>query len=103
LAEAIDVIAERIRAIGKVAPISLETILAKSDLQEMRKNDASDDQSLMDLISGHTLLSQRAHEAADACEATGDLFSQDMMIQRIGEHDKAIWMLRSFMEKGELQ
>lgn len=100
LAEAIDVIAERIRAIGEVAPISLETILASSDLDEMRKGNAEGDETLIDLIEGHTLLAQRAHEAADICEKSRDIFSQDMMIQRIGEHEKAAWMLRSFLQRG---
>jgi starvation-inducible DNA-binding protein len=103
LAESIDTIAERIRAVGKPAPISLQTILANSDLEEISKNHATNDQALHDLISGHTLLSKRAHEAANACEENSDLFSQDMMIQRIGEHDKAVWMLRSFLDKGDMQ
>lgn len=103
LAEAIDEIAERLRALGRAAPISLETILANSDLREMGKNMASGDQALMDLAAGHTLLSRRAHEAAHACERGDDLFSQDMMVGRVGEHDKAAWMLRSFMQSGEFQ
>lgn len=101
LAEAIDEIAERIRALGKVAPISLDSILAKSDLEETRRNNASDDQALLDLVSAHSLLSQRAHQAAEICGNAGDFYSQDIMIQRIGEHDKAAWMLRSFMQQGD--
>ncbi|MEZ0391188.1 MAG: Dps family protein [Pseudobdellovibrionaceae bacterium] len=103
LAESIDEIAERLRAMGRVAPISLETILANSDLEEMRKRPAQDDQALLDLISGHTLLSKRAHQAALTSGDASDLFSQDMMIQRVGAHDKAIWMLRSFLQHGELK
>lgn len=103
LASAIDEIAERLRALGKGAPISLETILANSDLGELRKkNAATDDKALMDLASDHLLLSRRAHEAALVCGEADDLFSQDMMIQRVGEHDKAAWMIRSFMQRGEL-
>ena len=55
----------------------------------------------MDLAAGHTLLSQRAHEAAEACGEASDLYSQDMMIARIGAHDKAAWMLRSFMQNAD--
>lgn len=100
LAEAIDKIAERIRALGETAPISLQTILASSDLEEMSRTEASTDQALLNLISSHTLLAQRAHEACKTCEEAEDVFSQDMMIQRVGEHDKAAWMIRSFLEKG---
>ena len=99
LAEAIDEIAERIRALGKAAPISLSTILASSDLQELERNMAgTDDKSLIDLISSHTLLSKRAHESAEICETMGDLYSHDLMVSRIGNHDKAVWMLQSFLE-----
>jgi len=98
LAESIDTIAERIRALEKIAPISLEKILASSDLDEMNRVDSYNDQALLNLISSHNLLAKRAHEAAKICEAADDIFSQDMMIQRIGEHDKAAWMLRSFLE-----
>jgi starvation-inducible DNA-binding protein len=100
LAEAIDGIAERMRALEKVAPISLATILASSDLEEMSREDAGNDQELLNLISSHTLLAKRAHEAAKVCEAAEDMYSQDMMIQRVGAHDKAAWMLRSFLDKG---
>jgi starvation-inducible DNA-binding protein len=103
LAEAIDTIAERIRALGEAAPISLETILANSDLEEMKRSKAEDDHALTDLIAGHGFLSQRAHQAASACATAEDIFSQDILIKRIGEHDKAVWMLRSFLQKGDLQ
>lgn len=103
LAEAIDEIAERIRALGEIAPISLETILEKSDLQEIKRSNASDDSALIDLVSGHALLSKRAHETAELCGNIGDIFSQDIMIRRIGQHDKAAWMLRSFLKGSELK
>jgi starvation-inducible DNA-binding protein len=98
LAEAIDTIAERIRALDQVAPISLEKILANSDLEEMSRVDANNDQALLNLISSHSLLARRAHEASTICADADDVFSEDMMIQRVGEHDKAAWMLRSFLE-----
>lgn len=101
LAEAIDEIAERIRALGKAAPISLDSMLAKSDLEETRLGNTNDDQALLDLVSAHQLLSQRAQEAAEICGNAGDLYSQDIMVGRIGEHDKAAWMLRSFMQQGD--
>lgn len=101
LAEAIDTIAERIRALDRTAPISLEKILASSDLEEMSRVDANSDQALINLVSSHSLLARRAHEAAKSCEMSDDVFSQDMMIQRVGAHDKAAWMLRSFLDSSQ--
>lgn len=97
LAMAIDEIAERIRALGDEAPFSLKAILGAADLDEMRSKEASDDHALRELIEGHSILSKKAREAADALESYGDLYSTDIMIKRIGSHDKAAWMLRSFL------
>jgi starvation-inducible DNA-binding protein len=97
LAEAIDEIAERIRAKGDETPISLSNVLGSADLSEMSNHSASDDNAIKELVDGHTLLAKRAKEAAQSLEKEGDLFSMDMMIARIGAHEKAAWMLRSFL------
>lgn len=97
LAEAIDEIAERIRANGDEAPISLENILNNADLKEMSSSGANDDTALKELVASHQLLAKRAKEAAESLEKEGDLFSTDMMVGRIGAHEKAAWMLKSFL------
>ena len=97
LAMAIDEVAERIRALGDEAPFSLKAILGTTDMDEMKSREANDDNALRELIDGHVMLSKKAKEAADALEADGDLYSTDLMIKRIGAHDKASWMLRSFL------
>jgi starvation-inducible DNA-binding protein len=97
LADAIDEIAERIRAKGDEAPISLSSILGSSDMGEMKSHSASDDNALYELIAGHRLLAQRAKEAAEKLEEEGDYYSNDMMVGRIGAHEKAAWMLKSFL------
>lgn len=97
LAEAIDEIAERIRAKGDEAPISLSNILGNSDLTEMKSHSAGDDSAIRELVEGHMLLAKRAQAAARSLEKEGDDFSMDMMVGRIGAHEKAAWMLRSFL------
>lgn len=98
LAEAIDEIAERIRAKGDEAPVSLADILEGADLSEMKAFAADSDKGLRELIAGHELLSRRAHEAAEALQEAGDPFSHDMLVARIGSHDKSAWMLKSFLQ-----
>lgn len=97
LAEAIDEIAERIRATGEAAPISLADILSESDLSELRGEAATSDVALKDLVKSHELLASRAKEAAEVLEKEDDLYSNDMMVARIGAHQKASWMLKSFL------
>jgi starvation-inducible DNA-binding protein len=96
LAQAVDEIAERIRACGHEAPISLSDILESADLKE-RASLKPGPEALKDLYQGHQLLSTRAKEAAEILEKEGDDFSHDMLIARIGAHEKAAWMLNSLL------
>lgn len=99
LAEAIDEIAERIRAKGDEAPFSLADIIQSSDVSELKAHSAGDDRALQDLADSHRELSKKAKEALDGLDDAGDDFSVDIMTRRIGAHDKAHWMLQSFLQK----
>lgn len=99
LAVAVDEIAERLRAVHKTAPVSLNSILTSSDLLEFKDKKEFNTQSLADLARGHRLISSRATEAAKILEEENDLFGADLLIKRIGAHDKASWMLMSFIER----
>lgn len=98
LAEAVDLIAERIRAMGHEAPISLSSILNSADLNEIKKENISAGVMLEELVKGNELLSKRAKEAAKVCEENEDPFGHDMMAARVGAHDKAHWMLKSLLK-----
>ena len=98
LAEAVDEIAERVRALGHQAPISLEAMLESSDLKEIGNGKMAGGAMLEELARGHDLLAKRAKEAADATEEGDDDFSNDMMVGRIGAHEKAAWMIKSMFK-----
>jgi starvation-inducible DNA-binding protein len=98
LAEAVDEIAERLRAMGHSAPISLHDILNASNLREIKAGGAESPEAILrELAEGHKLLSKRAKEAADVLDEEDDDFGNDRMIARIGAHDKAAWMLNSLL------
>ncbi|MBX2993403.1 MAG: DNA starvation/stationary phase protection protein [Bdellovibrionaceae bacterium] len=99
LADAIDEIAERIRAKGDEAPFSLKDIMGSADLNEIKESDVGTDQALRDLIKSHEMLSQKAREASIALDEVDDVYSADMMTRRVGDHDKAAWMLKSFLQQ----
>ncbi len=98
LAGAIDEIAERLRAVHRTAPVSLDGILNSSDLLEFREKNEFTANVLGDLARGHRLISSRASEASKVLEEEGDAYGSDLMIRRIGDHDKASWMLMSYLE-----
>lgn len=98
LAETVDELAERIRALGHDAPISLSSILKSADIKEIGADE--DVQTMLrELTEGHRELSKRAKAAADALDEADDDFGNDFMVARIGAHDKAAWMLGSLLRK----
>jgi starvation-inducible DNA-binding protein len=94
LFKAVDVLAERIRALGSPAPMSIEAMLARATLDEpSRVPDAT--AMLCMLGEDHETLSAAAAALADAAE--DDLATHDLLVARIAAHDKAAWMLRSHL------
>jgi starvation-inducible DNA-binding protein len=98
LFEAIDELAERIRALDAYAPGGLATLAKGSDIQEMSTGAAPAKDFVAHLVESHETLLGGAHELRKTCEATGDLETQDMVIKRIQTHEKTLWMLKSFLK-----
>ncbi|MFK0298247.1 Dps family protein [Brevundimonas sp. NPDC090276] len=91
---ALDDIAERIRALGELAPQSAS---AFANLTSIKDGDPEKDASAMlkELIKDHGVLIATARAALDAADKVGDEASVDLMTQRLAAHEKAAWMLRS--------
>ncbi|WP_198374072.1 Dps family protein [Neoroseomonas rubea] len=91
---AVDVLAERLRALGSPAPMTVEGMLANATLEEPpRIPDAS---GMVRMLSeDHETLSIAA--ATLAAKTEDDLATHDLLVARIAAHDKAAWMLRSHL------
>jgi starvation-inducible DNA-binding protein len=98
LYEAVDRLAERVRALGRKAPLSLEEMLEFSDVKEFREV-STDETAIGELAASHRQLSEAAQKLSDLCEDQGDGFTADMVKERAGAHDKAAWMLSSLLVK----
>jgi starvation-inducible DNA-binding protein len=98
LFEAVDEIAERIRALDAYAPGGLTTLAKGSEIEEFATGAAPAKDFVAHLVESHEQLLVGAHELRKTCETTGDLESQDMVIKRIQTHDKTLWMLKSFLK-----
>jgi starvation-inducible DNA-binding protein len=94
LAEAVDQIAERIRALGAKAPAGYAAFSALTEIPESG-TDMNADGMVADLLSGHEAVATSAQAALVAAEQAGDEVSVDIMVQRKTVHDKTAWMLRS--------
>ncbi len=92
---AIDGLAERIRALGALAPGGLQNLAAMAGMEEIAE-DAGPDEMVTHLIQSNEKLVGDLKRARDLAGESGDVETEDMMIARIQVHQKTIWMLQSF-------
>lgn len=97
LFEAVDEIAERIRALGALAPGGLGNLAKMAGIKEIEENTAAD-AMVEHLVQVNKKLVSNLEKARDAAADTGDAETEDLMIARIQVHEKTIWMLKSFLE-----
>jgi starvation-inducible DNA-binding protein len=94
LHQAADAMAERIRALGKLAPTGFDAFRALTVV----KNDAShsDTQTMIaELVADNEKVAKRMQEFAELADEHEDYFTNDMLISRIGVHEENAWMLRA--------
>lgn len=93
LYEAIDLIAERIRALGHKAPASYTTYGQLSRItDEDDALDAGQQVAMLMRDNGHVCDSLR--EALEIADEHDDIVTVDLLTRRLGEHEKNVWMLR---------
>ncbi|MGF1624779.1 MAG: Dps family protein [Alphaproteobacteria bacterium] len=94
LATAVDLIAERIRALGEPAPGSYRAYAALSSIEEADDNvDANE--MVRQLVVGAETVARTAREIFPTAEKAGDEPTCDLLTQRMQLHEKTAWMLRS--------
>jgi starvation-inducible DNA-binding protein len=94
LFEAIDNLAERIRALGHPAPSSISEMIALTQIEEDSGN-ASAEQMVESLVRDHEAVVRRLREATIAAEELHDAATAGMLTDRIQFHEQAVWMLRA--------
>ena len=93
---AVDEVAERIRALGALAPGGLSNLASMSSISEIAE-DASAEDMVKHLTSAHQTLVKSLQVARDLASAAQDNETEDLMVGRIQIHEKAIWMMKSFL------
>jgi|TARA_B110001469_G_C9619547_1_gene308657 starvation-inducible DNA-binding protein len=93
---AVDEIAERIRALGALAPGGLGNLAKMAGTKEIAE-DSSSTEMVEHLVALNHKLVTDLKNARDAAGDSGDDQTQDLMIARIQIHEKTIWMLNSFL------
>lgn len=94
---AVDLVAERIRALGFPAPGTYKQFVALSSIQEDEGVPQAQDM-VKKLVAGHETVSRTAREVFKLCDDVSDQPSCDLLTQRMQIHEKTAWMLRSLLE-----
>ncbi len=97
LALAVDLVAERIRALGVAAPATYAKFRALSSIAEEEGVPKAHDM-IRQLVDGHETVARTAREVFRMAEAASDQPTCDLLTQRMQVHEKTAWMLRSLLE-----
>jgi starvation-inducible DNA-binding protein len=95
-AEAIDELAERIRAIGFASPGGLHQMVAMTRMKEVPEAHEAKDMIRL-LISGNEACAKSLRKAVGRAEECDDVKTADLLTERIGQHEENTWMLRSIL------
>lgn len=96
LATAVDLIAERIRALGFPAPGSYGDYAKLSSIPDAEGVPAAEEM-IRQLAEGQETVVRTAREVFPAADAANDESTADLLTQRMQLHEKNAWMLRSML------
>ncbi|GAB3373258.1 MULTISPECIES: Dps family protein [Massilia] len=96
---ALDEIAERIRALGHFAPATYKRYAELSSIKEEPEVLSSKDM-LRQLVDGNETLIRTLRAGVKVADELEDYPTADMLTTRMEVHEKNAWMLRSFLEQG---
>lgn len=97
LAQAVDLIAERIRALGIRAPGSYAEFAKLATVTEASGKENAEEM-IRQLVAGQEAVVRTARNALPAAEDANDQPTLDLITQRMQVHEKTAWMMRSMLE-----
>jgi len=97
LALAVDLIAERIRALGMPAPGTYKQFVALSSIGE-EDGIPKAQEMIQKLVIAHETVARTARATFKIAEQASDQPTCDLLTQRMQIHEKTAWMLRSLLE-----
>ncbi|MGC9953643.1 MAG: Dps family protein [Rhizomicrobium sp.] len=97
LALAVDLIAERIRALGYPAPGGF-SLYAKLSVIKESEGVPTAEEMIADLVKGQEAVVRTARKVFPTADKAHDEATTDLLTQRMQLHEKTAWMLRSMLE-----
>ena len=96
---AVDPIAERIRALGHHAPGSYAEFGRLSTVGDAPSEPPKATEMVRILVEGHEAVARTARNIFPLVEKAKDQPTADLLTQRLDIHEKTAWMLRSLLEE----
>ena len=97
MALAVDLIAERIRALGAPAPGSYAAFLKLASIKEAEGVPPATEM-IKELLAAHESLVRTLRVGLAKLDGVNDQATEDLFTQRLQLHEKTAWMLRSLLE-----
>ena len=94
----VDTIAERIRALGSIAPGSYKDFSQLTTIPETEGVPTAE-KMIQELVSGNEAVCRTARALIPAAEEANDEATMDLLTQRLQIHEKTAWMLRSMLSQ----
>ncbi|WP_308447029.1 Dps family protein [Chitinimonas prasina] len=95
---ALDIIAERIRALGFPAPGTYKEFVKLASIKEVEGVPKATDM-IRHLVSAQEAAARTARNLFDIVNEANDQPTADVLTQRLDVHEKTAWMLRSLLEE----
>ena len=96
---AVDPIAERIRALGHAAPGSYGQFGALASISDAPATPPKALDMVRTLVEGHEAVARTARGVFPLAAKADDQPTADLLTQRLAVHEQAAWMLRSLLEE----
>ena len=94
---ALDLIAERIRALGHPAPGTYQQFVKLASIEEVEGVPSANDM-IRHLVAAQEATARTARKLFDVVAKANDQPTADLLTQRLDVHEKTAWMLRSLLE-----
>lgn len=95
---AADKLAERIRAVGQMAPMTLSEIRERSVIQDS-ESAPSAGEMCQSLADDHERIAHRLHALVKLAGEKNDPVTEDLATERSAFHEQAAWMLKALIAK----
>lgn len=94
--QAMDELAERMRALGSTAPYNTKQMLDNTKIEEAQQN-LSADKMIHILQIDHTHATETLQQAIQVAQEAGDEATAGLLTDRLTFHEKQVWMLKSLL------